>query len=177
MTDEFLIRPLAEEHIEVFLTLRSDALLHSPESFGSDYESYSTLSILDREELEDKILNYPYNFVLGAFTPDNLLVGMVGFSVRLNKSKQRHKGYIWGMYVTPEFRRKGVGKQLLSRLLPMVREDADSEQILLSIASSNNEAYRLYQEFGFIQYGTEIRALKLADGRYIDEILMIRLLD
>ena len=43
----------------------------------------------------------------------------------------------------------------------------------LSLVSENVEARRLYESFGFVEYGVEKNALK-QDGRYYDEILMAK---
>jgi ribosomal protein S18 acetylase RimI-like enzyme len=178
MNLDIYIRPLEETDINSFLSLHSEALLNSPEAFGSDYESYQSLSILELEDVVDKISEYPHNYVAAAFTKDDdEVVGMTGFSMRKNKSKQQHKGYIWGMYVSQRYRNHGLGQQLIEFIIRNAQEETMCEHVLLNVASSNKEAYNLYTKLGFIQYGTEIRALKLGEDRYVDEILMLKMLE
>ena len=48
------------------------------------------------------------NFLVGAFEGQQM-VGQAGF-FRLESRRERHKGRIWGVYVTETARGKGVGK-------------------------------------------------------------------
>jgi ribosomal protein S18 acetylase RimI-like enzyme len=86
--------------------------------------------------------------------------------------KEKHKGRIYAVYVSPEHRGKGVGRALLSELLERAKRDESLEQILLAVASSQTAAKQLYRNFGFKQYGTEPNALKLGSD-YVDEDHMI----
>ena len=116
----------------------------------------------------------PDNFTLGAFLGGNL-VGMATFR-RETGLKERHKGRIYGVYVTAAFRRQGVARALLSAILETVRKDSSLEQLLLAVATSQHAAKQLYLDFGFEIFGREPRALKVGSD-YIDEdhmILMIR---
>ncbi|MEN3027367.1 MAG: GNAT family N-acetyltransferase [Chlorobiota bacterium] len=174
MEEDIVIRPLEERDFEEFTRLHQEALQLAPEAFGSDYESYQALSLLDKEQQFEALLHYPYNYLLGVFV-NGKLVGMAGFSCDHTKPKLRHKGRIWGMYITPEYRGRGLGEQLLRRLLAAAKEDARCEQVYLSVATTNQAAYGLYLKLGFVRYGTEYRALKLGDS-YVDEHLMMRLL-
>jgi RimJ/RimL family protein N-acetyltransferase len=48
--------------------------------------------------------------------------------------------------------------------------------VQLAVVSENEAALRLYEAVGFVEYGYEKRALK-QDGRYFDEVLMVKFLD
>jgi RimJ/RimL family protein N-acetyltransferase len=48
--------------------------------------------------------------------------------------------------------------------------------VQLTVVSENEAARRLYWALGFVEYGYEKRSLK-HDGRYDDEVLMVKLLD
>lgn len=176
MDTPLAIRPFEEEDFQTFDRLRKEALLNTPESHGSDYESYDALSYLDKEHLFEKLLNYPFNYALGAFVDNTKAVGMTGFSCRHQNPMLRHKGYIWGMYVSPDARGKGIASQMLDSIVTSASEDISCEQLLLTVSSDNTDALKLYRTSGFIPYGTEFRALKIDPNSYIDEILMIRLL-
>jgi ribosomal protein S18 acetylase RimI-like enzyme len=173
--EDVILRPLEERDFEQFVQLQQEALQQAPEAFGSDYESYQALSLLDKEQQFEMLLHYPYNYLLGVFTPEGQLIGMAGFMCEHTKPKVRHKGRIWGMYITPQYRGRGLGERLLRQLLLSAKEDAGCEQVLLSVATTNQAAYGLYLKLGFLRYGTEYRALKLGDT-YVDEHLMMRLL-
>ena len=110
------------------------------------------------------------NFSLGAFEKGEL-VGMATFRRDVGR-KERHKGRIFGVYVTASHRGQGVGRALLAALLKKARQDASLEQILLAVAAGQHAAQQLYREFGFVTYGTEPSALKVG-RRYVDEDYMI----
>jgi ribosomal protein S18 acetylase RimI-like enzyme len=173
---DYTIRPLEEIDFAEFIELRQSALRLSPESFGTDYDQLQTLSVRDRELLEESILNYPYKYIIGAFALNGSLIGTTGFTVKRSQMKLRHKGEIWGMYVIPEYRRRAIAEGMLQRVMLAAKEDADCEQILLRVASQNTSAFRLYQKLGFVQIGAEPHALKLRDGSYVDEIIMLKFL-
>jgi GNAT superfamily N-acetyltransferase len=55
-------------------------------------------------------------------------VGMATF-IRETGLKERHKGRIYGVYVTAAFRRQGVARALLSAILHEVKKDSSLEQV------------------------------------------------
>ena len=99
------------------------------------------------------------------------LIGIATF-VRAAGLKERHKGNVYGVYVTPAQRGNGVGRALIAALLERVRKNAAVEQILLTVATCQEGARHLYRSFGFESYGTEPNALKVG-SRYIDEDHMV----
>lgn len=168
------IRPLDEGDFQAFLDIQRDALRNAPEVFGSDYDWFDALSILSKEQRYQKYLFYPHKYLLGAFDRDGQIVGMIGFSVDHNRSKVRHKGKIWGMYVVPEMRGKGIATDLVQSVLETAQE-IDVELIQLSVGTRNVASYELYLRSGFTVYGTEARAMKV-DEEYVDEYLMVKFL-
>jgi hypothetical protein len=48
-----------------------------------------------------------------------------------------------------------------------------SERRLRNVTTDDAAARRLYLRLGFVVYGTETHALKLADGAYVDENFMV----
>ena len=77
------------------------------------------------------------------------------------------------MYVSARARNLGLGQRLMEAVVD--HATGRFEQLQLSVASENEAAIRLYQKMGFSEYGREMKALK-QDGRYMDEILMVRFL-
>ena len=84
---------------------------------------------------------------MGAFE-EGELVGIATF-LREAGIKERHKARIYGVYVSPGLRGKGVGRALLTRLLELVREDGSIEQVLLAVATTQVAARELYRSLGF----------------------------
>lgn len=162
---EPIIRELDESDVESFWKLRLRALKEEPESFGASYEESVEMPI---EEAVKRLQKSDDAFVLGAFNPD--LVGMLGL-YRRQGLKLRHKGIIWGMYVAPEGRGKGLGKALLSAAIERASTIPDLEHLMLSVVTTKEAARNLYLSLEFKPYGVESEALKLGE-RLLDEELM-----
>ncbi len=54
--------------------------------------------------------------------------------------------------VAPEFRRRGIGKIMMERVISEAKEKG-CESVILSVRESNLPALKLYGEFGFIEIG------------------------
>jgi ribosomal protein S18 acetylase RimI-like enzyme len=76
------------------------------------------------------------------------------------------------VYVTAEWRAKGIGRALLMELLRRLRSEAGLLQVTLTVATGQTAAKHLYSSLGFKTYGCEPRALKVGE-EYLDEDLMV----
>lgn len=161
------IRLLIANDAAEWWRLRLEALEGDPEAFSASAEEHRKLGLEDvRKRLGDGIAD---SFVVGAFE-EGSLVGVTGF-YREPGPKTRHKGRIWGVYVTPKHRGQGIGRKLLEVLLGRARGIAGLEQIQLSVARSQAAAAKLYRSLRFESWGVEARALKVGE-RYLDEEYM-----
>jgi ribosomal protein S18 acetylase RimI-like enzyme len=163
------IRFLTSDDAAEWLRLRIEALEGDPEAFSASLEEYRSLSL---EEVKRRLWSTDDAFVVGAFDHGRL-VGTAGF-FREKGPKTRHKGHVWGVYVTPEARSKSIGRKIMGKLLERGWGIAGVEQILISVATTQAAARKLYQSLGFESFGREPRALKIGD-RFIDEENMILL--
>nr|WP_220185894.1 GNAT family protein [Paenactinomyces guangxiensis] len=152
---------------EIYREIRLRSLQENPEAFLTTYEIEREKPI---ETTRQNLQHTDFKFTLGCFTDNDELVGIVTF-VRESKPKITHKGYVFGMYVVPEFRGKRVGYRLISELLQRAKKCAGLEQIHLTVVANNIAAKKLYESVGFTRYGTECNALKM-NGQYWDEDLM-----
>jgi GNAT superfamily N-acetyltransferase len=110
------------------------------------------------------------DFVVALFN-DDAMVGLAGLA-SFAGAKLQHKALLWGMYVRAEFRGTGAADRLLSTIVVWARNHV--EAITLTVVSENRRAVRFYEKFEFTIYGVEPLSLKLKDGTYLDETLMIR---
>ena len=101
---------------------------------------------------------------------DGKLTGTAGF-YRRRHNKERHKGHIWGVYVRPQSRGKGVASALMQEIIRRARLIDGLEQITL-VASAKLPAQRLYKALGFESYGIEPHSLKIGD-EYVNDVLMV----
>jgi RimJ/RimL family protein N-acetyltransferase len=79
---------------------------------------------------------------------------------------------IWGMYVTPAARGRGVGATILRAAVERARSWPGIAQVHLSVTETSKEATRLYASEGFREWGVEPRALHW-DGRFVAEHHMV----
>lgn len=158
---------MEREEYGLYWPLRLEALRTHPEAFGASYEISSQLSV---SEVQDRIHNEPDDYILGAFTPDGTLAGIMGFK-REYGLKLRHKGFIWGVYVSPAHRGQGLASLMLTEVLERGAQLDNLKQINLSVVTANAAARRLYERHGFETYGIERHALEV-EGQVYDEAHM-----
>ncbi|SEN03322.1 GNAT family N-acetyltransferase [Paenibacillus sp. OK076] len=163
----FILRNIRRDEAEKYWPLRLEALKNHPEAFGASFE----MSIqLPMSEVQERIHTEPDDYILGAYTEEGILAGTMGFK-REQGIKLRHKGYIWGVYVSPSYRGCGLASRMLREVLDRGRELEGIEQINLSVVTTNESARRLYEQYGFETYGIERNAL-FVQGKGYDEAHM-----
>ncbi|MDX8291862.1 GNAT family N-acetyltransferase [Metabacillus indicus] len=160
------IRILNGHDSAAYRSIRLEGLKTTPEAFGSSYEE----ELLYPIDLFKARLDAEHTFTFGSFDGD-ALTGIVTL-VPETKAKLKHKASIFAMYVSPPYRGKGIGRQLMSAAIARAGQLEDTEQLQLSVVSSNQSARHLYASLGFSIYGYEKRALK-ANGTYFDQEHMV----
>ncbi|MEK4759643.1 GNAT family N-acetyltransferase [Viridibacillus sp. FSL E2-0187] len=163
------IKLLVSSDAKSYWDLRLDALKNNPEAFSSSYEE-----AIKREspvEAVIKNLSSEGTFTFGAFN-DKELIGVVTL-VQESTSKLHHRANIFAMYVSSKFRGLGVGKALLSAAIDHAKTIESIEKINLEVITTNDTARNLYINMGFKTYGLEERALKIKNGYYDSEYMVL----
>lgn len=93
-----------------------------------------------QEELDNSCARF-----LTAVDENGAVAGYIGCHTVLDE------GYITNVAVSPEYRRQGIGRQLVQALLERVH---DLAFVTLEVRVSNEAAIRLYQGCGFQPVGT-----------------------
>lgn len=165
------IRLLNAEDASEWWRLRLEALESDPEAFSAAAEDHRSLSL---DEVRKRLgIGGRDQFVVGAWE-EGRLVGMAGF-YREPGAKMRHKGRIWGVYVTGSQRGSGIGRRMLEEIIQRATSMEGLRQVLLSVAVTQEPALRLYRSLGFEPFGYEPWALQVGERR-IDEQFLILLL-
>lgn len=168
---ECCIRQLDRADVEAFVTLRRQGLRSHPLAFGASVEDETGWT---PESMVSMFNTRGQSAVFGAVV-DERLVGIVGLR-RHGARKSEHRAFIWGMYVEPEARRQGVGRQLLAAAIQESRKWRGVLQVQLTVTEAAAGARRLYETSGFRAWGREPRVL-CWNGAYADEYHLVLNLD
>lgn len=153
------LRRLRPDDAEASVALRAEMLEDTPQAFlgmpGDD-------DGLDPDVVRHRLDPESDSASFGAFSHGGRLVGSVGF-FRLAREKQRHKGMIVGVYVTPSARRVGLARALLGMAIDHARAVDGLDMLQLAVSAATPGARALYESVGFVAWGTEPRAVRV-DG-------------
>jgi len=159
------IRELGGDDADAYVALRRAALMDSPLAFGaSPYDDFVSAPEAVREQLRRS----PEWVILGAFQDD--LIGAVGV-FRDRHVKASHKAHVWGMYVSPHHRGRGVAAALLRAAIWHARSLPGVACAHLAVSSAAPAARHLYEQAGFVVWGTEPDALR-SEGHAVAEYHM-----
>jgi ribosomal protein S18 acetylase RimI-like enzyme len=132
--------------------LMLEAYERHPDAFTS---SASERAALPASWWESRVKEAPLaaDVVFGAFD-DHRMVGAAGVSFEA-REKAKHKATLFGMYVPPEFRHRGIGRGLVCAALAYARSRSGVLLVQLTVTDGNADAASLYRHCGFIQFGLE----------------------
>lgn len=164
---DFAIRRLGPEDAEAYRAFRLFMLDDAPEAYGDSVEEAEArpLQVWKSDLSGDRVFFGGYS--------DNRLVAAANF-LQESAKKASHRGWLLGVYVTPEARGSGLSSALIDAVLDYARNKV--LQVHLGVGSYNNPAIRIYERAGFRITGTTPRSLLVGD-RYIDEHEMVCFFD
>ena len=162
----YSIRRLGEHDLGAYRKIRFEALSDHPEAYASTPENFAQRSDAELAALLRKMSFY------GVFSEPGL-GGILAYA-RSDGERERHRGWIYQVYVQPALRGTGCALELIETAVDQARDEV--LQLHLGVGAHNKPAIRLYEKAGFSIYGTEPRSLNV-NGRYVDEHLMVRFLD
>lgn len=161
------ITKLPSSRWQDYKTLRLEAVENNPQSFLSTPQE--TIDEPD-SEWQIKIDNMFF-----AVDEADKLVGMIGCYTD-PKEKLKHTANIVSFYVKPEYRGKGIGRQLLQTAVQSAKENPQVKKVQLSVITTQENAYQLYLSTGFQKVG-ELKMSLQVDGVLYDEYLMEMYID
>jgi RimJ/RimL family protein N-acetyltransferase len=155
-----MIRSLGAADLDAYAVLRRLALEEAPLSFSASPGDDVSLDAL-RGSME----RAPYWMLFGAF--DESLAGIAGL-IRDRHRKSAHRMHLWGMYVAPSHRGRGLGSALLEACIGHARSVDGVDVLHLGVTSAADAAKRLYERAGFRVWGTQRDALR-HEGHAVEE--------
>jgi len=163
------ISRLTPKEYDQFYALRLESLENCPEEFATDAEAWKNASretinklLITSEERKDAP-------ILGAWEGEKL-VGLAGVNRDLRPTV-RHKSTLWGMYVSPAHRKQGIGYELLSKIIEVLKEESDLRMIRAVVTITSADALALLNKMGFKVYGQEPEA-KQWEGKFYDQVFL-----
>jgi ribosomal protein S18 acetylase RimI-like enzyme len=163
-----VIRALRPADAEAYVRLRGEGLLEEPLAFGASPEDDVASSVdFVRNAFAD-----PSQATFGAFATD--LAGIVGIN-RERHRKRAHRAVLWGLYVTPAQRGRGLGRALMEAALGFARSLDGVDYVELGVGDWNRSAMKLYRKLGFVAWGTETDALRVGGTTVTEHHMVLRL--
>ncbi len=157
------IRHLGIEELQDYKSMRLETLQNEPRAFSGDYEEEAA------QGDDYHWIRLQVSTVYGAYDGEKI-IGMTGV-ILFREKKLQHKAALWGVYVSPSHRGKGIARLLMQHVLaempPAVR------QINLGVVVENHAAVALYKSLGFTIYGEEKNAF-MNEGQGCSEYLMVK---
>jgi RimJ/RimL family protein N-acetyltransferase len=164
------VRPLAQSDAEELVRLRREALADAPLAFSAS-PATDVASTVDGARMQ--IGEGDGAAVFGAFEGGRL-VGMAGV-YRPRHEKARHKVHVWGVYVTPDARGRGIAGELMDSVIKHARAIPEVAWVALAVSSSAPAARRVYERAGFQVWGMEIDAVRHGDESADENHMALRL--
>lgn len=162
------IKRLTPEYASAYRALMLEAYALHPDAFTSDVAEREALPISWWEQRLSAGADAT-EVVFGAVEGGSVL-GVAGLSVERRK-KARHKSTLFGMYVPHACRGKGIGQDLVRRVLSHARTQPQLMLVQLTVTEGNGAAQGLYERMGFEVFGVEPYAVAVGD-RYVSKVHM-----
>jgi len=164
------IRPIRFDDLDAFRAMRIEAVRACPLAFTADLAATEARSLDEWRAQLARSTSDGRDVIMLADAGPAGLAGMTGVFT-IDQPKLAHVGSVWGVYVRPPFRGRGVGERLLRACVDWAREKG-RVTLKLSVVAGNDAARRCYERVGFTAYGVEPLAVQW-DGQLHDEILMV----
>ena len=81
---------------------------------------------------------------------------------------------MFGIGIRKEWRGRGVGEAVLRALLDWATKNPRIEKVSLAVLADKANAIALYRKLGFVEEGRRVPEIKVAKGKYVDDLLMYR---
>ncbi|MBM7706576.1 RimJ/RimL family protein N-acetyltransferase [Chryseomicrobium aureum] len=164
-----MIRLARPEDAEAMVAIQKEVLTEEIYFVSTIDEFHQTVEG-QREWIQAK-QEHP-NEVLFVAEKDGEVVGWLVFQTE-GRIKVRHTGK-FGVMIKQEARGQGYGKQLVQGLIDWAHAHPVIEKISLFTFATNTRAIALYKQLGFVEEGRKLKEYKLADGTYLDDVLMAK---
>jgi ribosomal protein S18 acetylase RimI-like enzyme len=165
------IRQLVAADAEAFSALRKEVTADNPVPMGLTLDEELTRPLEGFREQ----LSFPEpNAAFGAFVGSEL-AGTAAIAWTSKFASSRHKVTLWGTFVSPRYRRRGLARALVAKAIAHAQANR-VRRVNLTVYVPNEPALQLYRSLGFVACGVEPEAVRIGET-FHDGQLMSLLLD
>jgi RimJ/RimL family protein N-acetyltransferase len=165
---EIIIRKATEadaaallEHTRLTLSVFPEFVLTEPDEFTKTEKQ-------EKEWINQH--NYGPAAFLAVAEAGQKIIGIIHIEAA-KRRKISHSGE-FAIAVHPDFTEQKVGSALLECMIDWAKTNPQLEKIILNVNEINHRAIRMYEKFGFVTEGRNLKALKMADGRHLNNLQM-----
>lgn len=145
-----MILPMQASHIEAIAKAQMLAWQSAFRGILSDHQ-LDSLSYTRFVENWRKILGNPQRHNLVKVSKDHRALGFVSWGPCRDNPEM---GEIYGLYVHPDWWRKGIGQALMLAALEQLTRETGYQQVCLWVMQANQGSRRFYEKMGFSPTGS-----------------------
>jgi ribosomal protein S18 acetylase RimI-like enzyme len=160
---------LGPRDAERYARLRLCMLADAPWAFAASPEDDFAI---DLARLTDLLREEQNAIVAIEADGSSELVAAAGI-MRMKRTKSSHRARLWGVFVAPQCRGRGMGRAVAGAAIDLARSWPGVDFVDLGVSERAVEAHQLYASLGFEAWGREPETTQVAGRRY-DEIYMSR---
>lgn len=162
-----IIEPATEKHLDGILEIYNDAILNTTAIYN--YKPYTKTDIEKWFTDKQKEKHPVYVAIV-----DNRVAGFTSYGAFRVRPAYKYS-VEHSVYVHPDFRRRGIAKILLKRIIDAAKEN-NYHAIVAGIDADNKVSVELHKQFGFEIVGN-IKQVGYKFGKWLDLTFMELLLD
>ena len=160
------VHQISRDDAEQFLAFRTQGLSGDPDAFRVTPEDDAKVGV---DAWGSRLAR---DYVVAVTGPNGEWLG-IGELSQIDGEKLRHKGLVWGMYVSPTARGPGAADKIMDAVIG--HAIGKLRQLQLTVMADNQRARAFYERHGFTTYAVELGSVRRHD-EFADEALMQRLL-
>ncbi|PHV28071.1 GNAT family N-acetyltransferase [Janthinobacterium sp. BJB426] len=158
------IRPLTPDDASAYRALRLAGIAELPTAFCTTHAAESGLPLA---QIAQRLHATSHQIIFGAFNEEQL-IAMAGLR-REPIAVVHDKASLWSVYVAPQARGCGAGRQLVQAAIAHACSVPELARVRLAVAQDNHAALTLYLDCGFT-----LEDCPAADGMLHMQLLLPR---
>lgn len=164
------VREAKVSDLSQLIDLRLKMVNACPDSFLDDYGELTEWTVADWGAWFSRLTEAKNSNLIVA-EDGKKLIGIAGCKGVKHK-RAAHVATLVGVGVLPEYRSKGIGKEILRKMITWVEKETKIERLQLTVYADNEIAIKFYEKLGFVKEGLFKNYAKSVNGNYQDGLMM-----